>query len=443
MTSKPGGRAIVVGAGMGGLAAAAALSGYFRETLVLDQDYLPEEAAERKGAGQDAHTHQLLKAGELALEKLLPGLTQDFVSAGAVQMRVGRDVKVFDFGGWMAPCDAGFSVTSLSRPAYEAVLRQRVRQLPGVTIRSEANVRRFVVLAGACVGIELENGATLDADLCIDASGMNARLLGQLAEDGHTRFETEEVRINVAYSTARFRKAAEHVSEHTGIFFLPGPPGKQFGLLLPIEDNQWILSVGARGGDQPPRTLDDMRAYARAFDTDLYDRIKTAELAGKIKTFRKPSAIRRKLWEAPQWPEHLIPLGDMMSSVNPTYGQGMTVAACQAERLCSMLSARAADQSGLDGLVKDYLPVAAEIAARAWSLSINSDYVYPETEGERPPAFAMLRAMASTLRKLSDEDLDFRVARYRLVHMVDEAKTLQEGPLAIRFFSALQGTLAD
>ncbi len=50
-------------------------------------------------------------------------------------MRVGRDVKVFDFGGWMEECDAGFSVTSLSRPAYEAIVRKRVAALPGVSMR--------------------------------------------------------------------------------------------------------------------------------------------------------------------------------------------------------------------------------------------------------------------------------------------------------------------
>jgi hypothetical protein len=120
----------------------------------------------------------------------------------------------------------------------------------------------------------------------------------------------------------------------------------------------------------------------------------------------------------------------------------MTVAACEADALANLLDARAAGGSGIAGLVPDYLGAASEIAARAWGLSINSDYVYPETEGERPPTFAMTRAMAATLRKLADEDLEFRVARYRLVHMVDAANALREGPLALRFFTALQGSMS-
>ena len=403
--------AIVVGGGMGGLAAAAALAGKFTSVIVLDRDTLPDGIGPRMAVGQGAHTHQLLKAGELSLEKLLPGITQEFVAAGAKQMLVGRDVKVFDFGGWMDECDAGFTVTSLSRPAYEGILRKRVAALPGVSIRQETSVKRFVVADGRCTGVELDDGEILSADLCVDATGMTGPLMRQLAEDGHAVFETEDVRINVAYASAKFRQKPEHRGEKTGFFFLPGPPGKQFGFLLPIEDDQWILSVGARGEDSPPKTIEQLVEYAKAFDTRVHDCISGTEATSEIRTFRKATATRRKAWEAAKWPQGLVPIGDALSSVNPTYGQGMTVA--------------------------------AEIAARAWSLSVNSDYVYSETEGERPANFVMNRAMAATLRKLAVEDIEFRVFRLKLVHMMENANALRDGPLAIRFFTALQGSMAS
>ena len=441
--TKLGGTAIVVGAGMGGLSAAAALARQFASVIVLDRDTLPDGAAPRMAVGQGAHTHQLLKAGELSLERLLPGITGEFIAAGAREMVVGRDVKVFDFGGWMEDCDAGFTVTSLSRPAYESVLRRRVAALPGVSIRHETSVKRFVVEGGTCLGAELEDGTTILADLCVDATGMTGPLMRQLAEDGHAAFETEDVKINVAYASAKFRQKPEHRGQSTGFFFLPGPPGKQFGFLLPIEDDQWILSVGARGEDSPPKTIEQLVEYAKAFDTRVHDCISGTEATSEIRTFRKATATRRKAWEAAKWPQGLIPIGDALSSVNPTYGQGMTVAACTAEALSDMLGKRAASGAGLDGVVADYLPVAAEIAARAWSLSVNSDYVYSETEGERPANFVMNRAMAATLRKLAVEDIEFRVFRLKLVHMMENANALRDGPLAIRFFTALQGSMAS
>lgn len=435
--------AIVVGAGIGGLAAASALAGKFGSVTVLDRDELPEGASWRMGAGQGAHVHQLLKAGEQSLERLLPGITEDFYRAGAVDMRVGRDVKVYDFGGWMDECDAGFSVTSLSRPAYESVLRGRVADLPGVTIRGDTDVRRFTVEGGTCTGVELSDGTKLAADLVVDSTGMTGPLMAQLVEDGHAEFETEDIKINVAYTTARFKKPETYRDEKVGFFFLPAPPVKAFGFILPIENGEWIISLGTRGHDAPPRDVAALKAYAAQLpDQTVYERIKDAEALSDVKTFRKGTATRRKIWEAKKWPARLLPAGDALSSVNPTYGQGMTVAACEADALSGMLAKRMESGAGLDGLEKEYNTAAAGFAARAWGLSVNSDYVYPETEGERPANFAVSRAMAATLRKLADEDMEFRVLRYRLVHMVDADNVLREGPLAMRFFTALQGSMA-
>lgn len=434
-----GSKAIVVGAGIGGLAAAAALSKHFGAVEVIDRDTLPDQVALRLGVSQGAHTHQLLKAGELALERLLPGVTADFTAAGAVAMRVGRDIKVYDFGGWVEECDAGFDVTSLSRPAYEGALRARVAALPNVTLRDETPVKRLVVVDGRCTGIELEDGATLAADLVVDSTGLMAPLLKQLVEDGHAQFSTEEIRINVAYTTARFKRPAQWRDEKHGFFILPSAPHNEFGLLLPIENDQWILSLGRRGGDAPPRDAAGFKAYAKSLVApDVYERIKDAEVVGDPRVFRKPTANRNLIWQAARWPENLIPIGDVMSSANPTYGQGMTVAACEADALETILAGRA----NLDGIAAEYLPKAGEISGSAWSLAANSDYVYPQTEGERPANFAMSRAVAATLRKLADQETDFRILRYRLVHMVDTAKALQEGPMAVRFFTALQGSMA-
>jgi 2-polyprenyl-6-methoxyphenol hydroxylase-like FAD-dependent oxidoreductase len=435
-----GSKAIVVGAGIGGLAAAAALSQHMSDVLVIDRDILLHDNAARLGVGQGAHTHQLLKAGELALERLLPGITDDFVAAGAVKMTVGRDVKVYDFGGWMDDCDAGFTVTSLSRPAYEGVLRRRVVALENVRFHSETPVRRFVVEDGHCTGVQLEDGAILAADLVVDSTGLTAPLLHQLQEEGHAEFPTEEIRINVAYTTGRFRRPEKWRDDQIGYFVLPSPPDTHFGLMLPIEDGQWILSLGARGGAVPPRDLQAFKEYAKGLvEPHVYERIKDAEVVGELRTFRKPTATRHRIWEATKWPQRLIPIGDAMSSVNPTYGQGMTVAACEADALETLL----AGQTPLDDLVKAYLAIAGEISGRAWSLSTNSDYVYPETEGERPANFAMSRALAATLRKLADEDMEFRHLRYRLVHMLETADALRSGPLAVRFFTALQGSMAS
>lgn len=443
MTSQLGKQAIVIGAGMGGLAAAAALSSRFETVLVLDRDTLSDTLAPRPGVGQGHHIHQLLRGGADSLERLLPGLEAAFYRAGAVRLRGGGDIEIRDFGGLLPACDAGFTTPSLSRPAYEQALRAHARALPNVALRPDAAARRCTVEDGRCTGVELEDGARLSADLVVDASGMNAPVAEQLAADGHASFATEAIRINVTYVTGRFAMPEAWRGEARGFFFLPAPPSHYFGLLLPVENNEWVVSLGGRGANVPPRDLDGFRAYASHYATDdIFKRIRDAEPVADLRMFRKPFSTRRRYDQARLWPDRLLPIGDTMSTVNPTYGQGMSVAAMQADELARQLAGRAEAGSGLDGIAAAYLPPAFAISDAAWSLSVNSDYVYPETEGERPANFAVSRAVASVLRKLCDSDADFLAFRYRLAHMLETGAGLSEGPLAIRFFTALQGSMS-
>ena len=56
MRSHIGRQAVVVGAGMAGLAAARALADFFERVIVLENDVLPMEAANRAGTPQSRHT---------------------------------------------------------------------------------------------------------------------------------------------------------------------------------------------------------------------------------------------------------------------------------------------------------------------------------------------------------------------------------------------------
>jgi flavin-dependent dehydrogenase len=62
-----GPHAIVVGAGIGGLVAAKALSAYFGMVTVLERDALPSEPTARTGTPQARQIHVLLRGGLDAL----------------------------------------------------------------------------------------------------------------------------------------------------------------------------------------------------------------------------------------------------------------------------------------------------------------------------------------------------------------------------------------
>src|SRR4051812_48575928 len=67
-------RAIVIGASMGGICAARALTKHFDEIVVLDRDDLPETPDDRRGVPQARHYHTMLGLGQRTLEGWFPGL---------------------------------------------------------------------------------------------------------------------------------------------------------------------------------------------------------------------------------------------------------------------------------------------------------------------------------------------------------------------------------
>ena len=58
-----GKRAVVIGAGMGGLTAAGALAQYFERVDILERDQLAATVRSRSGTPQDRHPHGLLAGG--------------------------------------------------------------------------------------------------------------------------------------------------------------------------------------------------------------------------------------------------------------------------------------------------------------------------------------------------------------------------------------------
>jgi hypothetical protein len=121
---------VVIGAGMGGLAAAGALSDFFGRVIVLDRDKLPSEGVPRSGVPQGAHTHGLLLGGLRALQMLFPGIDEDFRAAGAVTIDAGRDLRMERPGFDPFPARTlGIPFCCLSRPAIEFSVRKRVGRL--------------------------------------------------------------------------------------------------------------------------------------------------------------------------------------------------------------------------------------------------------------------------------------------------------------------------
>src|SRR4029453_14985683 len=75
-----GQHAIVIGASMGGLLAARALSDFYAVVTVLERDTCPQSDIPRKGVPQGRHAHGLLARGRNVIENFFPGWTDEVVA---------------------------------------------------------------------------------------------------------------------------------------------------------------------------------------------------------------------------------------------------------------------------------------------------------------------------------------------------------------------------
>jgi len=140
--AKPIGRtAVVIGAGIGGLSAAAAVSEFFSQVIVLERDELPDHPAPRPSVAQGRHPHLLLVGGLRALEQLFPGFGDDLAAAGAVRYQVGIDIRIErpEFHPYPQR-DFGLHSYAMSRPLIEFVARRRAAQLSNVTLRFDGTL---------------------------------------------------------------------------------------------------------------------------------------------------------------------------------------------------------------------------------------------------------------------------------------------------------------
>ena len=130
-----GERAIVIGASIGGLMAARALSDFYKTVTVVERDAFPGSDIARKGVPQGRHTHGLLARGRVVLEQFFPGLTDEVISqSGGLLGDIVNDVKWIGHNVTLAQTPSDLTGLLISRPVLEGHVRRRLQAVPNVRL---------------------------------------------------------------------------------------------------------------------------------------------------------------------------------------------------------------------------------------------------------------------------------------------------------------------
>lgn len=390
------GTAVVIGGSIGGSAAAAALAPHFRQVVVLERDVLPDIPQNRKGASHAHQYHVLTVGGRLALEDLLPGLTEEAIAAGVPSVDPGTAIVNGIKPGWIPSIPTDMQMLLSTRSFLEHMVRKRVQQLPNVEFRHPMTVTGLTVDGGGRVnGVVARDLASEDAsmelaaDLVIDVSGRASRAPEWLEKIGFVAPRETTVNAHWAYTTTYFRPPSDFAPDWKGIYIAPTVTGEGItatrgGAMWQQEDGKWVLTAQGVAGDNPPGDEAGMKDYLKSIGktvfTDLVDRI---EIVEPIQAWRNTANRMRDFAGLPVRPERFVVLGDAVAAYNPVYGQGMASAAFGARELRDALTQfrREVPSGSLDGFAERFQKqLQAEVIDGCWLFSTSSDYGVPGVE---------------------------------------------------------------
>jgi 2-polyprenyl-6-methoxyphenol hydroxylase-like FAD-dependent oxidoreductase len=418
VNNQPHRYAIVLGASIAGLLAARALSDSFDEVVLIERAILPDDPAPRLNVPQGRHGHGLLAGGLDALERLLPGLVAELGAMGCQSGDNLRDVSWVFGGKRLAVGDSGVPGLAVARPLLEHAIRSRVLGLRGVRIRTGGRAIGLVVSNGRIAGVRIAapdgTETSVSADLVVDAMGRTSTLPEFLAEAGYDVPPIDEVALQTNYVSRIYRRTKAHASFGVGVLVVASPEVPRGGTAFAIEEGKWLVSQYGFGSIQPPRDASGYRDFARSLaGPELARLLDTSEPLDEPASMKFRSSVRYRYEKLRRFPDGLFVCGDAIASFNPTFGQGITVAALQAEQLGRMGAAVRAP-----GANRRFLREASAIVDIAWNTAAGRSFTFDGVQGRPTLKMRLSNAYLPLVVARAHSDVTVAAALMRAVHFL-------------------------
>jgi 2-polyprenyl-6-methoxyphenol hydroxylase-like FAD-dependent oxidoreductase len=421
--------AIVLGAGISGLLAARALSTGFDEVAILEKRAIGEDGMFVQGVPQSEHLHVLLKRGQSIIDRIFPGLLAECASSTGGKNDWGLTTFWANPYGIHPQHESGVDTWQFSRDRLDRAILARVRALPNVSFES-ADVQGLIGdrSTGAITGVRIaardgQRAREMKADLVVDCRGRTSPIVEELGTLGYPAPPMSIVDNEMGYSSQYWQLRPGERPDFK-LVYVQVRPGlvDRGGALCEIEDGKLVATLIGSGAHRPES---GQRAFSDFADSighePLRAQLSRATPIGQPKLWRNLGNRRRHFGRTKNWPRGLVVLGDALCSFNPVYGQGMTVAAVEAEALEETLSSipdpraqrwEPAFQKRLEGLL--FIP---------WLMSSTEDQRNRKLSNPRVHT-RMLHGYLDLVLKSSVNDPAVHTTFLRIMHMMSSPLSL-------------------
>lgn len=394
-------RAVVIGAGLAGLAAAAAIQSRDWEVVLVERDRLEAGPSLRRGVPQAGQLHNVLGRAQRELETLLPGFVEALVDAGAGRANVAAGTHVYELGAVMPRRDLGLELLCAPRSTIDDVARRLLQQRDAVDLIDGRRVTELLVSDGRAAGVALDgrsSPASVSAPLVVDASGGSSPALRWLEGAGFVAPPVETRTVHQWYVSSVYTRPAELVGGEVAWMVFPTQGCPRGVLVSPLSEAEWCVSVTGRDPEPPPASHEGILAHVASLpDPTVRSLLDAARPAGLPTLFRRPAAIWRhyELVEDPL--PGFLPLGDAVAALNPVFGQGMSVAAWQATGLAAVLEL----WTEVEDVTRAHHDQAAVRAGAAWRLAELAEGPVEDLLAEVAPSCPTVEGL---VRSLADDE---------------------------------------
>jgi 2-polyprenyl-6-methoxyphenol hydroxylase-like FAD-dependent oxidoreductase len=215
----------------------------------------------------------------------------------------------------------------------------------------------------------------------VAALGRNNRAGAWLTQHGYPKPPEQELRIDLVYASRLVRMDPRRMNGYRALV-VGAKPERPAGLaVLQQEEDTWIVTVEGYAGHHPPTDADRwLEAAAVLAPPAVAPALRAAEPVTELSVHRFPSNLWHRYDKLDRFPDGLLVTGDSVCSFNPVYGQGMTVAAMEAEHLAESL------RSGSEDLAPRFFKRASKTIKAAWDGAVGGDLAMPPdvVPGPRP-----------------------------------------------------------
>ena len=445
--------AIIMGGSLAGLLASRVLAKHFKRVSIVEGDFFPEKPAPRPGIPQSRHPHIFLNQGKIILEEFFPGLENELVAAGAPSLDQ-RSIGWFSPAGWAPHFSPDLNdLIMFSRDLLDWHIRHRLAENTNVHFLEGGKVTGLLAnasrakVAGVSVRFrDRHNPANihtnnLNAELVVDASGKVSKTPQWLKGLGYEPRQETTIKAFVGYGS-RIYKCSGKLSDTAPVFVSLRPPFRtRSGGIFAIEGNRWLVILVGGDRDYPPADEAGFLEFARTMPTPaIYDVIKDAEAITPVYSYRGTENRLRHYERLRRYPENLIIIGHAVCAFNPIYGQGMTVAALDAQMLdeCLQKHRERYPEGDLTGFARQFQKKLAKLHTLPWTFAISQDSRYRGSEGAKLNLATRLTIdyMDQVLKALI-RDAKVCQAFLQVAHMIESPAVLFHPSIAVKAIGQL------